>query len=120
MATNVDTAAWEAGENTLIPLRSLLEPSAFRDIVVLYELTLHKTMEAIDEAARRGDTVAIGRNAHDLAGLCGQLGSGRATALARRIESACADGDGGGASALVPELFPAVAETLAALAELAR
>jgi HPt (histidine-containing phosphotransfer) domain-containing protein len=109
----------DEGEDTLSPLRDHLDPKAFREIVELYEVTVKKTAEALAAGARDGDLDAVRRNAHDLAGLCGQIGDGRATALARRIEAACTD-DARAALRLVPELTPAVAATLAHLAGIAR
>lgn len=113
-------ASEAAGEDTLGPLRNHLDPTAFREIVALYETTVRDRADAIARAARIGDFDMVRRSAHDLAGMCGQLGSARATQLARRIEGACAGGNGHDALALIPELAPAVAETLRALAEIAR
>jgi len=113
-------ASEAAGEDTLGPLRDHLDPTAFREIVALYETTVRDRADAIARAARTGDFDMVRRSAHDLAGMCGQLGSTRATQLARRIEGACAGGKGHDALALIPELAPAVAETLRALAEIAR
>jgi HPt (histidine-containing phosphotransfer) domain-containing protein len=110
------TAAETADEDTLGPLRAHLDPQAFREIVALYESTVKNRTAALVAAARVPDFDAIRRNAHDLAGMCGQLGSSRASSIARRIEGACAKGPHGDALALVPELAPAVDETLAQLA----
>jgi HPt (histidine-containing phosphotransfer) domain-containing protein len=110
----------DAGEDTLTPLRDHLDPKAFREILELYEVTVRRTAEAVAAGVREGDLAAVRRNVHDLAGLCGQLGAGRAAALARRIEAACADNDERGVFTLVPELKPAVAETLAQLAGMER
>jgi HPt (histidine-containing phosphotransfer) domain-containing protein len=110
----------DEGEDTLSPLRDHLDPKAFREIVELYEVTVKKTAEALAAGARDGDLDAVRRNAHDLAGLCGQIGDGQATALARRIEAACSDDDARRAFGLVRELTPAVAATLAHLAGIAR
>ena len=105
-----------ADEDTLAPLRALLDPKAFREIVALYETTVKNRTAALVAAAGAADFEAMRRNAHDLAGMCGQLGSSRASTIARRIEGACAKGPQGDALALVPELAPAVDETLAHLA----
>jgi HPt (histidine-containing phosphotransfer) domain-containing protein len=110
------TAPETADEDTLAPLRALLDPKAFREIVDLYETTVKNRAAALAAAARVPDFEAMRRNAHDLAGMCGQLGSSRASTIARRIEGACAEGPDGDALALVPELAPAVDETLAQLA----
>jgi HPt (histidine-containing phosphotransfer) domain-containing protein len=108
------------GEDTLSPLRDHLDPQAFREIVELYKATVKKTADALAAGARDGDLDAVRRSAHDLAGLCGQIGDGQATALARRIEAACVEDDTRIALGLVPELTPAVAATLAHLAGIAR
>jgi HPt (histidine-containing phosphotransfer) domain-containing protein len=71
---------------------------------------------AIEDAARTRDIEQTRRNAHDLAGMCGQLGSSHASAIARRIEAACMAGQDDDAIALVPDLATAVAATLAQLA----
>ena len=113
-------ASEPAGEDTLAPLRAHLDPKAFREIVELYETTVKNRAAAVAAAARIRDLEEMRRNAHDLAGMCGQLGASRASAIARRIEGACAKGQDGDALALVPELAPAVAETLAQLAGYAR
>jgi HPt (histidine-containing phosphotransfer) domain-containing protein len=113
-------ASEAAGEDTLAPLRADLDPAAFREIVSLYRATMTDRAGALEAAARKGDLDGVRRNAHDLAGMCGQLGAARAQTLARRVEVACANGKSGDALALVPELVPAVAEALAALAELER
>ena len=110
------TAPEAASEDTLAPLRAHLDPKAFREIVTLYETTVRDRAGALAAAAAIRDFEAVRRNAHDLAGMCGQLGGSRASALARRIEGACAGGKGGDALALVPDLAPAVDETLARLA----
>jgi HPt (histidine-containing phosphotransfer) domain-containing protein len=110
----------DMGEDTLTPLRAHLDPKAFREIIELYQDTVRKTAEALAAGARDGDLAAVRRNAHDLAGLCGQVGAGRANELARRIEAACLENDERGALTLVPDLKPAVAETLSHLAEIAR
>jgi HPt (histidine-containing phosphotransfer) domain-containing protein len=110
----------DMGEDTLTPLRDHLDPQAFREIIELYETTVRKTADAIARGASDGDLTAVRRNAHDLAGLCGQIGVGRATELARRIEAACLENDERGALTLVPDLKPAVAETLSHLAGIAR
>jgi HPt (histidine-containing phosphotransfer) domain-containing protein len=106
------------GEDALGALREHLAPEAFREMVALYETTVKDRAAALADAADRHDVDALRRNAHDLAGMCGQLGASHATALARRIEGACAAGEPDRALALAAELRPAVAETLAALAEL--
>jgi HPt (histidine-containing phosphotransfer) domain-containing protein len=108
------------GEDTLAPLRAHLDPKAFREIVDLYETTVKDRAVALAAAARIRDLEQVRRNAHDLAGMCGQLGASRASAIARRIEDACSKGKGGDALSLVPELAPAVDETLARLAGYAR
>lgn len=113
-------ASETADEDTLAPLRALLDPKAFAEIVALYETTVKSRAAALTAAARIPDLDAVRRNAHDLAGMCGQLGSSRASTIARRIEGACAQGQKGDALALVPELAPAVDETLAQLAGYAR
>ena len=110
----------DMGDDTLTPLRDHLDPKAFREIIELYEVTVKNTAEALAAGARKGDLDAVRRSAHDLAGLCGQIGDGRATALARRIEAACLGDDARGALVLVRELTPAVAATLAHLAGIAR
>jgi HPt (histidine-containing phosphotransfer) domain-containing protein len=121
MAASVnEKSRTDPGEDTISPLRAVLEPKAFREIVELYESTVRNTANAIGEAAERSDLDSIGRNAHDLAGLCGQLGCGRASEIARRIEGACMDGNSGVALRLVPELTPAVADVLLALEDMAR
>src|SRR5262245_11615741 len=109
-----------AAEDTLAPLRAHLDPKAFREIVELYEATVKDRASALAAAARIPDLEEMRRNAHDLAGMCGQLGASRASTIARRIEGACADGQGRHALALVVELAPAVDETLAQLAGYAR
>jgi HPt (histidine-containing phosphotransfer) domain-containing protein len=108
-----------AGEDTLAPLQAHLDPKAFRDIVELYEITVRNRAAALAAAAGIPDLEDMRRNAHDLAGMCGQLGS-RAAMVARRIEEACAAGKGREALALVSDLAPAVDETLARLAGYAR
>jgi HPt (histidine-containing phosphotransfer) domain-containing protein len=107
-----------AGDDTLTPLRSILEPAAFREIVELYDSTIRKTVAAMVAAARRSDFRDVRQQAHDLAGMCGQIGSDRCTTLARRIEAACIEGRDADAAALVPEIEPAAADTLAALGAL--
>lgn len=103
-------------DETLAPLREMLAPEAFREIVTLYEDTIRATLAEIAAAADRADLAALARAAHELAGMCGQIGSGRATALARRIEAACEAGVVLDALALAVEIQPAAAETLDALA----
>ncbi len=105
-----------AGDETLAPLREVLAPEAFRDILALYEDTIRSAASEIAVTAGRGDLAALASAAHDLAGMCGQIGSGRATALAREIERACADSRPAAAAELAAEMAPAVAETLGALA----
>jgi HPt (histidine-containing phosphotransfer) domain-containing protein len=101
-----------AGEDTLTPLKSMLAPAAFREIVELYATTIRTAVDTMREAARRADLMAVQRQAHDLAGMCGQIGSGRSGALARSIETACLESRGRDAIALVGEIVPAAAETL--------
>lgn len=120
MVEGVAGVATEAGEDTLGSLRAHLDPAAFREMVALYATTVKDRARALAAAAVRRDLDGVRRNAHDLAGMCGQLGASRATALARRIEGACADGKGEDALSLIPALAPAVDETLAGLAELDR
>ena len=122
MVVGVAGAASEAGagEDTLGPLRAHLDPAAFREMVELYEATVKDRARALVAAAGHRDLDGVRRNAHDLAGMCGQLGASRASALARRIEGACTEGKGEDALALVPAMAPAVAETLVGLAELER
>ncbi len=103
-------------DETLAPLRDILEPAAFAEILTLYENTIRDTVAKIAAAAGQGDLAALGRAAHDLSGLCGQIGSGRTAALARRIETCCGEGPTPTALALVVEVAPAADETLAALA----
>jgi HPt (histidine-containing phosphotransfer) domain-containing protein len=103
-------------DETLAPLRDILPPAAFREILTLYEDTIRSTVATIAAAAGKADLPALGAAAHDLAGLCGQIGSGRCTALARQIETACRHGLASTALALAVEVGPAAAETLAALA----
>lgn len=110
-------ASEAAGEDTLAPLRADLDPEVFHEIVSLYHSTMKDRAGALEAAAHKGDLGGVRRNAHDLAGMCGQIGAAHAQTLARRIEIACVNGKSGDALALVPELMPAVA---AALADLAR
>jgi HPt (histidine-containing phosphotransfer) domain-containing protein len=114
------SATADEGEDTLTPLRAMLAPQAFRELVEVYETTIRRSLAAIAAAARRSDLETVRQRAHDMAGMCGQIGSGRATAISRRIEAACIAGRGDYALTLVPELEPAAAETLAALARLGR
>jgi HPt (histidine-containing phosphotransfer) domain-containing protein len=118
-------APWDAGagagsaaveDEMLAPLRDMLEPEAFRELLTLYEDTIRNTVAALGAAAVAGDLAALGGAAHDLAGLCGQIGSDRATRLARQIEDACEAGRGPAAVALAAEVGAASVETLAALA----
>ncbi len=105
-----------AGDETLAPLREVLAPAAFQEILVLYEDTIRAAGAEIESTAACGALGPLAAAAHDLAGMCGQIGSGRATALAREIEDACACGRADAAAELAREIAPAVAETLAALA----
>ena len=114
------SATGEEGEDTLTPLRAMLAPQAFKELVEIYDSTIRKSLTAIGAAARRSDYETVRKMAHDIAGMCGQLGSGRATAISRRIEAACIAGRGDYAVTLVPELQPAAAEALATLARLGR
>jgi len=107
-----------AGDDTLTPLRSMLKPAAFREIVELYDATIRKAVATMVAAARRSDMREVRQQAHDLAGMCGQIGSDRCTKLARRIEAACTEGRDADAAALVAEIEPAAADTFAALAAL--
>jgi HPt (histidine-containing phosphotransfer) domain-containing protein len=117
-ARATESASHELGEDTLSPLRVHLSPGAFREIVTAYETTVRNRTDALAVAARFGNFDEVRRNAHDLAGMCGQLGASRSTLIARHIEEACASGKGCDAFALVPKLLSAIAETLAALARL--
>ncbi len=106
----------DALDETLAPLREVLAPEAFREIVTLYEDTIRATLAAAEAATRRADLAALARAAHDLAGMCGQIGSGRATKLARQVEAACGQEAVLTALALAVQLQPAAEDTLAVLA----
>jgi len=65
-------------EDTLAPLKDVMAPQAFRELVELYELTIKGALAGIADAASRGALPALRGHAHDLAGMCGQTGCGGA------------------------------------------
>jgi hypothetical protein len=105
-------------EDTLAPLKDVMAPQAFRELVELYELTIKGALAGIADAASRGALPALRGHAHDLAGMCGQTGCGGAVAAARSLERACVDGREGEALRLAARMPEEVAPALAALARL--
>jgi HPt (histidine-containing phosphotransfer) domain-containing protein len=105
-------------EDTLAPLKEVMAPQAFRELVELYELTIKGALAGIADAASRRELPAMRSHAHDLAGMCGQTGAARAVAAARGLERACVDGREDEALRLAARMPEETAEVLAALARL--
>jgi signal transduction histidine kinase/CheY-like chemotaxis protein len=99
----------------LSELEAALPAPALRSFIALYltEVDLH--LARIAECRATGDFEGVSRQAHAIIGIAGNLGAMRASATARRLETACRNGDHELCQRLIGELNQSCESSCAAL-----
>ncbi len=75
----------------------------FRAVLECYARTVPTQVKQLEAAAAAGDFDALGREAHDLRGFCGNLGAERVVELTYRLATACKGQDASAVASLVPD-----------------
>jgi HPt (histidine-containing phosphotransfer) domain-containing protein len=108
----------EAGDldpGQLSELATVLSPEELRELLTAFLTGLNERREALRARLAGGDRVALGREAHALAGVAGNFGASRVAALARKLEAMCAGHESGDVAALVDAILAACVAAAAAV-----
>ncbi|MFN3612977.1 MAG: ATP-binding protein [Rubrimonas sp.] len=106
-------------DEILADLTMSLSGDDMADAIAAYLRELESAHAAIADAARRGDDATVLRLAHRLGGASGLLGAGRLHRVLSTVQRMIKTGDAAAARAQAQGLGPVVAETRAALVEIA-
>ncbi len=111
-AAEADAPVLDAAQ--LADLQGALKPTALREFITLYlgDVDLH--LEEIARSRARKDYGRVAIEAHALVSTAGNLGAMRTSAAARRLETACRDGDHKSSYRLISELAESCAQSSAA------
>ncbi|MBV8979011.1 MAG: response regulator [Alphaproteobacteria bacterium] len=88
----------------LADLRSALPAPKLKELILLYLLDVEPHLAKIATSHARGDFETVAREAHAIVSMAGNLGATKASAAARRLETACRRGDRAFIHPLISEL----------------
>ena len=77
----------------LTELEAALPPAALRNFIALYLTDVDLHLAWIAECRANGDFEGVSQQAHTIVSIAGNLGAMRTSAAARRLETACRNGD---------------------------
>jgi HPt (histidine-containing phosphotransfer) domain-containing protein len=92
-----------------------MTPGEFADIVASWLSDLATRIDGIVGLAQSGDLAAMERQAHNLAGVCGNCGALRLEQLGRKLMAACNGGEVAEVQRLVGDIAAARVPTEAAV-----
>jgi HPt (histidine-containing phosphotransfer) domain-containing protein len=82
-------------------LAGTLSPAVYAQVMEAFARTTRERIDAMQDAAGRGDLGALAVVAHSAKGACGTFDAGGLAELARRVELRCEAGDVDGARVAV-------------------
>jgi len=85
-------------------LLQLMPPARLRVVLEGFLGAAQGRLQRLETTARQADFLALGREAHDLKGVCGNIGARRLQHLAERLEQAAKAADAGRVEALTPQI----------------
>lgn len=115
-ATRLEAGAQIVDAEALAELRLLFGPRA-PELLARSRAIIAERAAGLPDAAAQPTPEALGRLAHEIAGMAGQLGLRALAAAAARTEALCAAGDRAGAVASASALVALSEVSLAALPE---
>ena len=103
-AVMADGGVPDLDESQLDGLTRLMPTARLRTIIEGFLLTGQSRLQRIEGCAAASDMVGLAREAHDLKGLCGNVGARRLQQLCDRLEQAAKASDQPGAVSLTAEV----------------
>jgi len=85
-------------------LLRLMPPARLRVVLEGFLGAAQERLQHLETTAREGDFIALAREAHDLKGVCGNIGARRLQRLGERLEQAAKIADASQVAALTPQI----------------